>query len=85
MLCGLLLGPGDMMCEGRAVSAAYLRNALWCTQNASRRSSEPGLVRRRKLISKPRTASAGELRKGSLFACKAGVEKWFANGVLLRV
>ena len=71
--------------EGLAVSAAYLRNALWWTQNATWRSSEPGLVRRRKLISNPRTASAGELRKGSLFECKTGVEKWFANGVLLRV
>lgn len=73
------------MCENLAVAAAYLRSALWWTQNATLRSSEPGLLCRRKLISKPRMASEGELLNGSLFEQRAGVEKLLANGVLLRV
>jgi len=82
-----LLGFSDdeMMRGGRVAFAAYLRNALWWTQKASLRISEPGLPYRRTLISKPRTASEGELRNGSLFERRAGVENSLANGVLLRM
>src|SRR5712671_5026385 len=85
----LLGGPGGATPrEGFAAaasSAAYLQNVLWWTQKASLRTSERGLQWRRTLTSKPRMASAGELRNGSLLERRACVEVLLANGVRLRI